>query len=194
MLPRRLLSAGVDCRFSRGPPGPFSLLDSLTSNCRAARSPLTRARGRCTSSRNDPPTWPRANPTTEMCPRCPVYGETGETGLMMVPTRLGHREAGAARWLVCCLALAIFRAAREEDRGRPVEAGKRRDEGARARGREGTVVGAPGEEEGEGRSRWDRCENRRSAGRCSGRIPYSVLHQVGAPVDGQPWGKVGSPR
>lgn len=108
MLPRRLLSAGVDCRFSRGPSGPFSLLDNLTSNCRAARSPLTRARGRCTSSRNGPPTWPRANPTTEMCPRCPVNGETGETGLMMVPTRLGHREAGAARWLVCCLALAIF--------------------------------------------------------------------------------------
>lgn len=191
MLPRRLLSAGVDCRFSRGPSGPFSLLDNLTSNCRAARSPLTRARGRCTSSRNGPPTWPRANPTTEMCPRCPVNGETGETGLMMVPTRLGHREAGAARWLVCCLALAIF-----------VPPARRTEDGpsrlasvvTRARGREGTVVGAPGEEEGEGRSRWDRCENRRSAGRCSGRIPYSVLHQVGAPVDGQPWGKVGSPR
>lgn len=55
------------------------------------------------------------------------------------------------------LGAGYFRAAREEDRGRPVEAGKRRDEGARARGREGTVVGAPGEEEGEGRSRWDRC-------------------------------------
>lgn len=126
MLPRRLLSAGVDCRFSRGPSGPFSLLDKLTSNCRAARSPLTRARGRCTSSRNGPPTWPRANPTTEMCPRCPVNGETGETGLMMVPTRLGHREAGAA--------LAIF-----------VPPATRTEEGpsrlasvvTRARGREG---------------------------------------------------------
>lgn len=38
----------------------------------------------------------------------------GETGLLRVPTRLGNREQ---RWLVCCLALAIFvpPAARTED-------------------------------------------------------------------------------
>lgn len=107
MLPRRLGSIVG----SRVRP-PVAAGQDMESDKRRACS-LAHLSRECPSSRNGPPTWPSANSTTEMSssPRCPVNGETGETGLMMVPTRLGKSGAALARLL---LGAACFRAAREE--------------------------------------------------------------------------------
>lgn len=97
------------------------------------------------------------------------------------------------------LGAGYFRAARGEDRGRPVEAGKRRDEGSRAL----WLAHRVRKRRGRGSESMDRCERlrvaARSAGRCSGRIPDSVLPQAGAPIDspGEKWAaqdEMGTPR
>jgi hypothetical protein len=105
----------LDCRFSPVPSVSFSLLDKLT-NIELARS-RSRERDKCTSSPNGLPTWPRANPTTEMSssPRCPANSEPRGLGWRCRPRPV--LEVGSrARWLGrLLLGAGYFRAACKED-------------------------------------------------------------------------------